>query len=545
MAVTSAIVGMTRSLLSLTVVVGMVATPVSHATRIHATSIHDSTPLAVPLAVPLAAPQPPGTDPMRIDYPRTDSMRIFHPRTDTPGTALPAPTERLTARGPVSAAIGVGEPVPRPSRQADGHTGDGRGGGLGGSVDRWTPEPAWMSDPGESSTGSTTDRQERIRQAILPLPTGDPFLDEDPPGLADAAPGTVLATRDVTDVAAPMIGVPVDRVVQYLVRSNDAAGRPSRATATLVEPTTPWTGSGPRPVLVNATPIDALGSRCTPAYTLAHGPGPYTNFMDFLPPTTMLAAVRGYSVLVPDHEGPTMAYADPLVAGQSILDAIRGMDSLRPGQEGAPVAVTGYSGGAIAAVGTAGLAGRYAPELVPRIVGVAAGGVPADFRLLLDSMSGNLASGLLLAAVFGIARQHPEVSELANNLALQLGSSAFKDQCTVPLIGHGLTLAPVRALTVDDTALDSPTARRLYARIDMGTRRADVPLYVYHGAQEFWLPISGTRSLVHRQCALGASVTYREVLGEHAIASVTGYPEALGWLDARLQGVPATAGCTG
>ena len=68
-------------------------------------------------------------------------------------------------------------------------------------------------------------------------------------------------------------------------------------------------------------------------------------------------------------------------------------------------------------------------------------------------------------------------------------------------------------------------------------------LYIYQGAQEFWIPPAGTRNLFAQQCRLGANVTYREVPGEHFLATVTGFPDALTWLDNRLQGKPAPNNC--
>lgn len=433
------------------------------------------------------------------------------------------------------------------------------GAGIGGSVQRLAPEPtaggggsspdsiarpgsATGSPPG-SDGGTGSSSLDALRAAILPAPSGDPFFDVTPPGTAEAAPGTVLDHRDVTAVAAPLAGAPITRADQFVVRSTEPDGDPTRATATLLHPATPWSGEGPRPVLVNALPIDSLGTRCTPGYTLAHGLGPYSNFMDFLPPTTAIALAHGYAVLVPDHQGPEMAYADPVVAGHAILDTVRGMRQLAPEYEEAPFAVTGYSGGAIAALGAAKHLDGYAPDLADDVAGVAIGGVPADFEMLLRSMSGNAGVGLLTAAVFGLSRHNPELLALSNNLALQMATGATKDQCTIPLAAMGATLAPIEALTTGDGVLQSAPAREFYARTRMADVRVSGPLLVYQGAQEFWLPTAGTRALVGEQCALGATVEYREVLGEHGIAAVTGFQGALEWLDQRMRGVPAPSTC--
>lgn len=412
--------------------------------------------------------------------------------------------------------------------------------GIGGAVHDLVPAP----DMPDAAPGATDEASlEALRRATLPEPTGDAFFDAVPPGTTAAAPGEVLATRDVTATAGALAGAPIARADQFVVRSTEPDGDPTRATATLLHPAAPWTGKGPRPVLVNAIAIDSLGTRCTPGYSLAHGPGPYTSLTDNLPPTTAVALDHGYAVLVPDHQGPEMAYADPIVAGHAILDTIRGMRAVAPEYADSGVGMTGYSGGAIAALGAAKLADTYAPDLADTLAAVAIGGVPADFEMLLDSMSGNLAVGLLTAAVFGLSRHNPELLGLANNLALHMATSPLKDQCLAPLAAMGATLAPIEALARGDDALTSPEARALFARARMADVPVTRPLLVYQGAHEFWVPTAGTRALVAEQCALGATVDYREVPGEHLVAMATGFGDSLTWLDRTLRGEPAASSC--
>ena len=125
-----------------------------------------------------------------------------------------------------------------------------------------------------------------------------------------------------------------------------------------------------------------------------------------------------------------MAYAEPFVAGHAILDSIRGLRTVFPAEFGASkLAMMGYSGGAIATHGAVKLIDTYAPELAGDIVGAAMGGVPADFEMLGRTMNGNLAGGLFLAAVFGIARENTEILPLINSLGQQMGITSIKDQC--------------------------------------------------------------------------------------------------------------------
>ncbi|GAC58658.1 putative lipase [Gordonia hirsuta DSM 44140 = NBRC 16056] len=406
------------------------------------------------------------------------------------------------------------------------------------------PFPRLQKIPPRAQTPGTSHRFQELREAVMPDPTGDPFFDRWAPDLDRRAPGELLAIRDVTWPAGLLVTTPISRARQVKFATTDAAGRASFGTATILEPRTGWTGSGPRPILVNNLPIDSLGAACTPGMTLAHGMSVATGATDFIPPTTQLALARGYTVIVPDHQGPRQAYAEPVTAGHIVLDSVRAaahLDAKRFGSS--PVAMTGYSGGAIATNGAAKLLGTYAPELEPRMVGAALGGVPADFRLLVGSMNANLATGLFHAATFGIARERPEILTLANNPAQWLATSPLKNVCIVPAAMAGPTFLPMQLLANDPDPFHSPIAEEIYRATKMSDKKAQVPLYIYNGAQEFWIPALGARNLYREQCRLGANAVYREPFGEHAIAMLTGYPEALSWLDARLQGNPAVSEC--
>lgn len=79
----------------------------------------------------------------------------------------------------------------------------------------------------------------------------------------------------------------------------------------------------------------------------------------------------------------------------------------------------------------------------------------------------------------------------------------------------------------------------------MAGDKAAMPIFIYHGAQEWWIPASQARSLFAEQCRLDVDATYREYPGEHMTTVFVAFRDALAWLDARLQGVPAQSNCRG
>ncbi|WP_084161154.1 lipase family protein [Nocardia sp. BMG51109] len=383
-----------------------------------------------------------------------------------------------------------------------------------------------------------------LHRAVMPDPVGDEFFDDSPPGLDTLGEGQIVETREVTSAAAALLVVPVRRVTQLKFATTDAHGAPSFATATLAVPAADWSGPGPRPVVVNNVATDGLGRACSASYTLAHGLSPTTSPTDFVPPVTQLALSRGYAVLIPDHEGPRMAYAEPYVAGHIVLDAIRATRAVDPGELGdSRFGMFGYSGGAIATVAAAKLVAGYAPELATAVAGAAAGGVPADYEMLTHTMNGNFASSFFLAAVFGIARERPEILGKMNHLAEWIATSPLKNACISLIAPPGALSLPIDIAADITDPLHSPIAHEILEATRMPQMRSAVPMAIINGEQEFWIPAAGARALFEQQCRLGATASYIGVFGEHVIGMATSFEPAMTWLDDRLHGVSAPNGC--
>ncbi|WP_338889704.1 lipase family protein [Rhodococcus sovatensis] len=366
-----------------------------------------------------------------------------------------------------------------------------------------------------------------------PTPLGEPWF-VPPPGFESALPGTVLNTRSVQ--VGPLI-TPV-RSTQILFRTTDSKDRPVAGATTVIVPTAPWTGQGSRPVVAYNMAIDSLGNTCAPSWTLPRGIAPEIA-------AVQLFLAKNYAVVVTDHQGPRQAYAAGRMAGHAVLDALRAMVNLPtlglPAES--PIAMTGYSGGAIASGWAAQLAPVYAPEV--NIVGTAFGGAPIDYRILLGSMNGNAASTLFLAAAMGVAREYPEMFQLMNANGLRLAQIA-KDMCVYLLAPGGLVAPiPVQALSDVPNVDRTPIAEEIIRQTRMGGDLAPTtPVFIYHGQQEFWIPKEGAETLYDEWCANGTQVRLEEYLGEHLVVAISGLPGSHRWIDDRLAGIPAPAGCS-
>ncbi|KAA0918095.1 lipase family protein [Dietzia sp. ANT_WB102] len=405
---------------------------------------------------------------------------------------------------------------------------------------------------------------ERTPERYLPSPSPDPWYSSPPPLAPATAPGTILDSRPVT--IPPHNVRNFGRGWQLLVQSTDSHDRSQQIVSTVIEPATPWTGPGPRPLVSFNATIDSLGLTCMPSHVLPR------EFNLELPPFLQILADRGYGLVVTDFQGPKAAYAAGRANGRAVLDGIRAARAfVAPGDTGplfadSRVVQVGYSGGGIATGWAAQLQPVYAPELTGVLVGSSVGGVPADYAELFDTMDGNVASGLYRAAVLGIAREYPELYALLNDTG-DVAAHGLRDTCAAANTAAGLIPVPLAMLTTTDPRTD-PTVLKVLARNRLGTadpvHGADPrevptsPIQVWHGDAlapigpgpgseqgpgDLFVPERTARRLADEWCAAGADVEYTPVPGEHILAAYTAVGPALDWVDARARGVPFTAGC--
>ncbi|QKT07995.1 lipase [Gordonia sp. X0973] len=361
--------------------------------------------------------------------------------------------------------------------------------------------------------------------AILPTPLTGFYTD--PGDLASHANGEVIRVERVT----PRIPLPGMEVRRFMVRSTDTEGRPVPVTATLIVPRRSWRGTGPRPVVVRNQPINSLGLKSAPSYQIKRGT--YVDVPPFLP----FLLARNYAVLLPDHEGPRMAYSAGLMAAHAVLDSVRGMHRVEPDLAEAPMAMDGYSGGAIATAWAAQEQPSYAPEL--RFNGAVAGGTPTDYSLLYRSMNGALGSGLFAAATIGQAREYPQMVELFGDFALYV-ATRIKDFPQPPLAASGIARIDLDALATVPDAFDSEIAQSVIAANRPGETAPTMPVLLYHGSRsrllgDQFIPEQGVTELVERWRAKGADVEYRAVPGEHMIAAGYAMPSVLRWMRRMLE----------
>ncbi len=395
-------------------------------------------------------------------------------------------------------------------------------------------------------------------QPVLPfgVPPAPPEFDAafyDPPAEVIAAkqPGEIIAAREAHVGFEAVLPVNVD-AWQLSFRSNDHLDRPIAAVTTVLKPRG---GDGGRPwdLLSYQFAVDANGPRyCSPSYALQEGaiPPPLTGSLlvgtEFLFPITAVGA--GWTVNMPDFDGPNMAFGAGPLNGRITLDSIRAAENFTPlGLRGADtrVALAGYSGGAIPTGHAVELNPTYAPEL--NIVGAAEGGIPADIRAMVELANGNLASGLLLSGIFGAAREYPQLAAYLDrhlNPALRTLGQVKSGLCylySLPLI----PFLPYEQLFDIPNPFHGPVPDEVFDALRMGHAVPRAPMFMFNSNPDWVVPVGTVNDLVHYYCQdPQARVVYtRDHFSEHITAEYLAIAQELVWLKARFDDVPTPRGC--
>lgn len=373
-------------------------------------------------------------------------------------------------------------------------------------------------------------------------PVGDAFYAAPPPESLRGLPsGTVLRFREVTARAYFLLPVRGE-AWQLMYRSTDTQGEPdAKVTTLLIPPRAPDTN---RVLLSYQTAYDGLTLECAPSVELLKGA--------VLEQVLIAKAInRGWVVAVSDYEGLDSQFTAAINSGQGVLDGIRAaLNFVEADLDGplTPVAMMGYSGGALASTWASELHAGYAPDI--NLVGVAAGGVPVDLGNVARRVDGEVFAGVYFASIVGLTRAYPEVDTQA--LFNAQGQQLLRDVGET-CVGQGLAGVPdtvaryarqsiSRYITVPDL-LAVPVVQQIVAENRLGQRRPAAPTYLYQGTMDELIPIADVDDLVQTYCDQGVAVQYERTPSRHESLAVTGAGAAVAYLADRFDGEPAPSHC--
>ncbi len=365
-------------------------------------------------------------------------------------------------------------------------------------------------------------------------PSGDAFYTPPSP-LPSGAPGDIIWCRPE---ASPTAG---SQAWQILYRSSDVNGQPTAISGTVFVPTAAWTGSGTRPVMAYSPGTQGWGDQCAPSREIAAN-----DFDEQFAVNNMLA--KGWAVVVTDYPGlgtPGLeAYNVGIPEGYGVLDSLRAATRLPGGglSASAPMGIEGYSQGGSAADWAAQLQPSYAPGL--DLVGVAAGGTPANLQAVASNINGSIWFAFLAGTAEGFNTVYPSLdlnSELtpAGRAAMNSLEGMCQAQGLLTFAGKKIEDYTVGGVN----PVSQPQWTAVLDANNLGTMKPAVPLYEYHGLLDEIIPYRVEQTLHRQYCAQGVNTKLVGYLGDHILTQVIAQTDVVNWLAARAAGTPAASNC--
>ena len=373
-------------------------------------------------------------------------------------------------------------------------------------------------------------------------PSGSAFY-APPSPLPTTGPGQLVWYRPATvnlNVTLPSI-----KAWTVLYQSSNQQGAPDPVTGTVIVPTAAWTGKGPRPVVTYAEGTQGLGPQCAPSKQIAAG-------TEYDGGAIIESLKKGYAVTVTDYQGYTNGaiptYIDGKSEAQAVLDIVRAAREL-PGagvSASAPVIGWGYSQGGQAAAWAGELQPSYASNV--DLVGVAAGGVPANLQAVSSFGNASVAAGFALDSLIGLNATYPEfeLGSFSNMAGLEAGEKLLSE-CAIQSLAEfrdtEFSKYTTGNKTFEQIETERPAVKRILEEQKLGTKAISVPVYHYHGLEDEFVPVTQDVELHQQWCSLGVKDDFQLYPGDHLLTDPTAIPYVIKWVEERFAGKTAQSTC--
>lgn len=392
---------------------------------------------------------------------------------------------------------------------------------------------------------------------------GEGFYDPPVP-LPVSQPGDVIRTEPSRiPYAVDFPDALPAKTTRVMYRSTGARGNPIAVTGTLIEPTEPWQGPGPRPLVAFGVGTHGQGDQCAPSRLLnyyLYWKRVLDVFLEYELVLVQRMIKRGWAVMVTDYEGlgtpGVHIYLNRVSSGQTLLDGARAALRL-PGTSldpHGPVVLWGYSQGGLASGSAAELAATYAPEL--NVVGTYTGAPPADLPTLTPYLDGSVIVGALGYILNAAITAYPEHSDAIHGLLTPDGEDLIaktENQCLAETMANFGFRHLQRYFTVDlPTLATTEPLKTYFAQQRLGTLKPNAPTLIVINRFDPLVPAVGANQLGRDWCAQGADVEFfyneqppvlNKLIVNHAMPMVVDAHRALEWVADRFAGHATTPNC--
>jgi pimeloyl-ACP methyl ester carboxylesterase len=341
-------------------------------------------------------------------------------------------------------------------------------------------------------------------------------------------------------------GAPSTNNWTFLYRTTDSNENPTFATGTIIVPRSGPTGVN-RPLLAYAFGTQGLAPQCAPSKQLIAG-------TEYEAPNVIAALNKGFAVIGSDYPGFTNGSVPSYTAGKSegyaVLDAVRAATQFGGASIniGAKTVIWGYSQGGQAAAWAGQLHPTYAPNV--NLVGIAAGGTPANLRETAFNLDGSVGASFLLQSIVGLSTEYPSqipFDSLSNAAGKAARTDAITNLCTFAAFNKYIN-ATLNQFTAGNKGLtqllnENPAISQVVDGQRAGLTKVNVPVYAYHGQADEIVPLAQSYQLKRDWCSRGTVVRFDLYPSEHLTTLFQAAPTALQFLADRANGLSVATNC--
>ena len=368
---------------------------------------------------------------------------------------------------------------------------------------------------------------------IVPGPFDDSFYSPPSP-LPAGKPGDVIRWRP----AVPLLNSLNADAWQVMYLSTNALGRPDAVTGTILVPK--GVDAAKAPIIGYAVGTQGPAFKCTASKAMERG-----TLYD--QPAINDSLASGYAVAVTDYEGYSPTTVPTYMTGQSmgpaVIDSVRAAQNLPSAKlaKSAKVIFQGYSQGGGGSMWAGEKQPTYAPEL--NVVGVVAGGVPADLTEVAKGLDGYLGFGFLAFASMGLDAAYPDLKldSFLNDTGRRQLADAKTNACMLELLLN-YSFKKISDFTTSNP-LDTPQWQARLAQNKLGANPPKVPVFQYHAAADEIVNTPQADALHKTYCGKGVKVQWNTYLAEHLTGIFAGNGDAHQWIVKRFAGAQAPSNC--
>ncbi|NLG46480.1 lipase family protein [Gordonia sp. (in: high G+C Gram-positive bacteria)] len=343
-----------------------------------------------------------------------------------------------------------------------------------------------------------------------------------PPATVSDHPGTVLKKQS-TELLLQIPGIRGQwpgTATKIMYSSTKQDGKPTAVTGTVVEPTAPWKGKGPRPTVVLAPGTVGQGDQCAGskmlAFPLAIDPTKPSMGVNYSGLEMNLFLLNGVRVVMTDYIGmgtPGIhTYVNRVESGHAVLDAARAGLKAVGAPKDAPVAFSGYSQGGGSAASAAELASTYAADL--NVKATYAGAPPADLSKVINQIDGTFITGAIGYAINGLAARYPELDPILKKETNAHGKQLLRRVATECIGDTGLSHGFQRSSSWTRSGKSLAAVIKQYPEIQkmideqrIGRLKPNAPVLISTGVSDDVIPHGQAVQLYRDWKKQGAPVT--------------------------------------